>query len=141
MLVQDPTRNAFVQYQCYFSLCYVFTGNRKDASCLRLQYTTIPRSPFFAFRTKKYCRLQTLNKMRSNICANEMALFRPFAAFVKGKHSLTIIAKNEVCPRDEIADPPGTAVLPIDRHGFDEGLVPFRTLCGVQSSLVGFNPN
>ena len=54
----------------------------------------------------------------------------------KAKHSLTAMAKKEVCPLDEIADPPGTVVLPIDIHGFAEGLVSFRTLCGVQSSLV-----
>ena len=59
----------------------------------------------------------------------------------KAKHSLTVMAKNEVCPRDEIADPPGTVVLPIGRHGFAEGLVSFRTVCGVQSSLVRFAPN
>ena len=51
------------------------------------------------------------------------------------------MAKKEVCPRDEIADPPDIAVLPIDIYGFDEGLVSFRTLCGVQSSLVRFAPN
>ena len=33
------------------------------------------------------------------------------------------------------------AVFPIDIHGFDEGLVYFRTLCGVQSLLVRFAPN
>ena len=46
----------------------------------------------------------------------------------KTKHSLTAMAKKEVCPRDEIADPPDVVVLPIDIHGFDEGLVSFRTL-------------
>ena len=51
------------------------------------------------------------------------------------------MAKKEVCPRDEIADPPGTAVLPIDMHGLAEGLVSFRTQCGVQSSLVRFALN
>ena len=59
----------------------------------------------------------------------------------KAKHSLTPMAKDEVCPRNEIADPPGMAVLPIDIYGFDEGLVSFSTLCGVQSSLVRFAPN
>ena len=71
-----------------------------------------------------------------------MALFGPFAAFVKGKtffHS--VMAKMEVCPRDEIANPSGTAELPIDIDGFAEGLVSFRTLYGVQSSLVRFSPN
>ena len=33
------------------------------------------------------------------------------------------------------------AVLPIDIYGFDEDFVSFRTLCGVQSSLVRFAPN
>ena len=42
------------------------------------------------------------------------------------------MAKKEVCPRDEIADPPGMAVLPIDIYGVDEGLVSFRTLCGLR---------
>ena len=59
----------------------------------------------------------------------------------KAKHSFTVMAKKEVCPRDEIADPPGTAVLVIDTHDFAEGLVSFRTLCGVQSSLAKFAPN
>ena len=61
--------------------------------------------------------------------------------FSKAKHSLTAMVQKEVCQRDKIADPPGTAVLPIDRHGFAEGLVPFCMLCGVQSSLVRFAPN
>ena len=59
----------------------------------------------------------------------------------KAKHSLTAMAKNEVCPRDEIPDPPETVNIPFDRHGFAEGLVSFRTLCGVQSSLARFAPN
>ena len=59
----------------------------------------------------------------------------------KAKHFTTAMAKKEVFPRDEIADPPGMAVLPIDIYGFDAGLVYFRTLCGVQSSLVRFAPN
>ena len=79
--------------------------------------------------------------MRSNVCVNEMTLFGPFAAFSKAKHYLTAMAKEKVCPRDEIADPPGTPVLLIDIHGFAEGFVCFRTLCGVQSSLERFAPN
>ena len=59
----------------------------------------------------------------------------------KAKYSLTAMANEEVCLRDEIADSPGMAVLLIDIFGFDEGLVSFRTLCGVQSSLVRFAPN
>ena len=59
----------------------------------------------------------------------------------KAKNSLTAMAKEEVCPRDEIADPPGMAVLLIDIYGFNEGLLSFPTLCGVQSSLARFAPN
>ena len=55
----------------------------------------------------------------------------------KAKHSTTGMAKKEVCPRDEIADPPGMAVLPIDIYGFDAGLVYFRTLlCVVWCAIV-----
>ena len=61
--------------------------------------------------------------------------------FSKARRSLTTMAKKEVCPRDETADPPGMAVLPIEIYSFDEGLVSFRILCGVQSSLVRFAPN
>ena len=64
-----------------------------------------------------------------------------FQLLSKAKHSFIVMAKKEICPRDEIADAPGTAVLPIDVHGFAEGLVSFRTLCGVQSSLGRFAPN
>ena len=56
----------------------------------------------------------------------------------KTKHSFTAMAQEEKCPRDKIVDPPGTAVLPIDRQGFAEGFVSFHKLCGVQSSLVRF---
>ena len=48
--------------------------------------------------------------------------------FSKAKHYLPAMAKKDVCPRDEIADPPGMDVLSIDIYGFDEGLVYFRTL-------------
>ena len=34
----------------------------------------------------------------------------------------------------------GTDALPMDRHGFAEGFVSFRRLCGVQSWLVRFAP-
>ena len=55
----------------------------------------------------------------------------------KAKQSLTPMAKEEVCPRDEIADPPGMAVLPIDIYGFDEGLVSFRTLwCAIVAGEI-----
>ena len=80
--------------------------------------------------------------MRSNVCVNEMALFGPFAAFFKGKIFLDSHGEKGGLPTRRDSGPtPGMAVLPIDTYGFGEGLVSFRTLCGVQSSLVGFAPN
>ena len=43
-------------------------------------YTMVPRSPFFAFCTTKVI---PGIKCGLNICFNEMALFGPFAAFIK----------------------------------------------------------
>ena len=57
------------------------------------------------------------------------------------KHSLIAMAQNDVCPRDEIADPPGMNVFLIDRHGFADGFVSFRTLCSVQSAAEIFARN
>ena len=54
--------------------------------------------------------------MRLNVCVNEIALFGPCAAIVKSKTFFDSDGSKEVCPRDEIVDPPGTTVLPIDRH-------------------------
>ena len=55
----------------------------------------------------------------------------------RAKHSSPAMAQKEVCPRDEIAYPPGTAVLPIERHGFAEGLVSFCTLwCAILAGEI-----
>ena len=58
----------------------------------------------------------------------------------RSKHSLAAMVQKEVCPRDEIADFPGTNMLFIDRQGFAEGFVSFCTLCGVYSAAVRFAP-
>ena len=44
-------------------------------------YTIVPRSPGFAFCTPK---ILPVTKMRLNVCFNEMALFGPFVALIKG---------------------------------------------------------
>ena len=80
----------------------------------------------FCFLHPKISTVTNMKLMRLNVCVNNMALFGPYV--LKGK-------------TDEIEDPPGMAVLPIDRHGFAEGFASFRTLCSVQSSLVRFAPN
>ena len=49
----------------------------------------------------------------------------------RAKYPFTAMAQNEVCPRDEIVDPPGMNVFPVDRYGVAEGFEYFRTLYGV----------
>ena len=78
--------------------------------------------------------------MRSNVCVNEMALFGPFAAFVKGKTFFDSHGERGGLPTRRDSGPTRYGCAP-DIYGFDEGLVSFRTLCGVQSSLVRFAPN
>ena len=59
----------------------------------------------------------------------------------RAKHPLTTMAQKEVCPRDEITDPPGTNVFSIDRYGFAEDFVSFCTLCGMYSAATRFARN
>ena len=102
--------------------------------------TILPQSPFFAFCTPESRPLQAYNKMRLDVCVNEMALFGPHAVVVKGE---TFFDSDGLkCGLPTRRDDGSTrCVLPIDRHGFAEGFEYFRTLCGVQSSLVRFAPN
>ena len=76
--------------------------------------------------------------MWSNVCVNEMALFGPFAAFVKDKTLFDSHGEKGGLPtrRDS-----GPTRYDCASHDFAEGLVSFRTLCGVQSSLVRFASN
>ena len=71
----------------------------------------IPRSPFFAFCTPRY-RLFYKHKMKCGRMSASMKwrCLGHLQPFSKAKYSLTAMAKKEVCPRDEIADPPGMAV-------------------------------
>ena len=104
--------------------------------------TIDPRSPFFSFCAPKYRLLQTQKIKCGRMSASmKWRYLGHLQLLSKAKHSSTAMAKKEVCPQDEIADPSGTANTPIDRHGFAEGLVSFRKLRGVQSSLVRFAPN
>ena len=104
--------------------------------------TIVPRSPFFFVFVPQNPDCYTHQKKRGRISPSmKWRYLCYFQLVAKAKHSLTPKVNKKVCPRDEIADPPGMAVLPVDIYGFDEGLVSFRTLCGVQSSLVRFAPN
>ena len=79
--------------------------------------------------------------MRLNVCAiNEMVPFRPFSAIVEGKTPFDSNGpQKDICARDEIADLcPVRMCYPIEKHGFAEGFVYFRKLCGVQSVAERF---
>ena len=109
-----------------------FCCGKHDCSPIPVFFVFVPQNPDCYTHQKKRGRISPSMEWRY-LCYLQLVS--------KAKNPLTPMAKEEVCPRDEIADPPGMAVLPIDIYGFDEGLVSFRTLCGVQSSLVRFAPN
>ena len=69
-----------------------------------------------------------------------MALFGLFAALIKGCSSYDM-AKMEISPQEEMANPQGTKVFAVERHGLPEDFVSFPALCGVQSSPLVFAPN
>ena len=51
------------------------------------------------------------------------------------------MAKMEVSPEEEMANPQGMKVFAVERHGLPEDFVYFPALCGVQSSPFVFVPN
>ena len=66
--------------------------------------------------------------MRSNVCVNEMALFGPFAAFVKGKTLFHSDGEKRGLPTRGDSGPIRYGCAAHDIHGFTEGLVSFRTV-------------
>ena len=67
-----------------------------------------------------------------------MALFGPFAAFIKDCSSY---GKNGGQPTRGVANPQGMKVFALERPGLLEDFVCFPALCGVQSSPLVFVPN
>ena len=51
------------------------------------------------------------------------------------------MAKIEVSPQVEMANPQGMKVFAVERPGLPEDFVYFPALCGVQSSPLVFAPN
>ena len=51
------------------------------------------------------------------------------------------MAKMEVIPQEEMANPQGMQVFAVERPGLPEDFVSFRALCGVQSWPLVFAPN
>ena len=77
--------------------------------------TIVPRSPFFFVFVPQNPDGYTHQKKRGRISPSMEWRYLCYLQLVsKAKHPLTPMAKEEVCPRDEIADSPGMAVLPID---------------------------
>ena len=91
----------------------------------------VPRSPFFSFCTPKCCRLQ--KKMRLDICVNQMQLLP------RAVSPLTVVAKMEVSPHDEMANSQGMRVFAVEIYELPEDFVSFLALCGVQSSPLVFS--
>ena len=55
--------------------------------------------------------------------------------------TVAAMAKMEVSPQEEMANPLGLKVFAIERPGLPEDFVSFPALCGVQSSPLVFAPN
>ena len=51
------------------------------------------------------------------------------------------MARMEVSPQEEMADPQGMKVFAVERPGLPEDFVYFPALCGVQLSPLVFVPN
>ena len=141
-LIYEATRGVlkvFLENVIRDSVTYTEHARRKTVTAMDVVYalkvavnTIVPRSPFFFVFVPQNPDCYTHQKKRGRISPSMEWRYLCYLQLVsKAKHPLTPMAKEEVCPRDEIADPPGMAVLPIDIYGFDEGLVSFRTLCGV----------
>ena len=93
-------------------------------------------NPVFCFL---YSKILPVTKMRLNVCFNEMALFGPFVALIKGCSSY---GRNGGQPtQEEVANPQGMKVFTVERPELPEDFVSFSALCGVQSSPLVFAPN
>ena len=87
-----------------FPVYYSLNG-KHDCSPIPVFFVFVPQNPHCYTHQKKRGRISPSMEWRY-LCYLQLVS--------KAKHSLTPMAKYEVCPRDEIADPPGMAVLPID---------------------------
>ena len=55
--------------------------------------------------------------MRLNVCVNEIALFKPLSADIKGAiTSGSSEPKKEDCQRDDTTDPPDRKVFDVEKH-------------------------
>ena len=75
--------------------------------------------------------------MRLNVCFNEMTLFGPFAALLKGCSSYGRNGGQQ----EKMGNPQGMKVFAVKRPGLPEDFVYFHALCGVQSSPLAFALN
>ena len=64
-----------------------------------------------------------------------------FGFFSRVVLAFTAVAKMEVSPQDEMANPQGMKVFAVEKHGRPKDFVPFCALCGVQSPPFVFAPN
>ena len=64
-----------------------------------------------------------------------------FQLLSRAVSSFPVVAEIEINPQEEVADPQGTKVFAVERHGLPENVVSFRYLCRVQSSTLVSAPN
>ena len=77
--------------------------------------------------------------MRLKVSFNEIALYGPFAALVKGCSSY---GRNGGQPTyEEMTNPQEIKMFVVERHGLPEDFVSFPALCGVQSLPLVCVPN
>ena len=55
--------------------------------------------------------------------------------------AVAAMVEMEVSPQEEMANPQGMKVFPVERPGLPGDFVYFPALCGVQSSPLVFAPN
>ena len=120
-------------------IVYSQSGNPPVALRLKVEVNTIvPRSPFLLFvpqNTDCYKHKIKCGRMSASMKWRYLGHLQLLS---KAKHSFMVMAKKKVCPRDEIADPPGTAVLPVDIHDFAKrfGIFLYAVWCAIVAVAI-----
>ena len=82
-------------------------------------YTIVPRSPFFAFCTPKYFRLQKCGWMSASTKWRYLGHLQLLSKAAAAK------AEMDVSPQEEMANPQGMKVFAVERPGLSEDFVSF----------------
>ena len=80
--------------------------------------TIVPRSPFIAFVFQQSVGYKIEIKCGVMSASMKWRHLDHLQQLSRAKDPSTAMTQKEVCPREEIADPPGTNVFSIERHRF-----------------------